>query len=795
MTQPAKVAVPVSEYRLPVVSPEEISSGWQHPEPADYLAALARSFGAGVRQFTQIGQEAEAEVTTGGPNALLARYVLYDWMDSAKHYLLLLRDVYFEGQKALVLLEESELPAEAFATLKAQGREIVEAASQQLSEALDGALRHPEALRSPGAAWKFQASPWPVYLAQFAVLEEQVAAITRQGSDLRQVGQQFGGIRALFSSTFGNYERYLAEMAEELHAGLTALPADEAQGSVAPLVKLLAAFVAREPEPNTATEFLEQLEVLTGSLPELRQLIVGTEAGLLLRRELSLPRATLAWLEAELISEVQDFFAHRNQLQNRLQVALRTSENRLEFDRQEGRDLARREIPQALGQLQRGMEKTREELLALSASVSTAIERELRASNAYRDNFLQLDVRQTLQQYARYQRSGWQQIQHWLLERVQKITELGQERIREGQLSISERVVRVVRNRSLQPAAAHYTNMFVTQGYLGESFLVGRDAELQRMRRIIDNWQLGYRGAVLISGKRLSGKSFFGELIGHKFFNNRYVTLAPATRVELAGRFLEPTHSLKEALDFVVKNSHQQPLMVWIDDLGRWWSEEHALAENILNLLKTVDYYSDRLFFVVAANSCLYAMLEQQYQVNRYFQATLFLDQMPAEAIQQAITIRHGATQMQLTSDEGEPILPDAFPGLLRPIYRACKGRIGDALRHWAYAIRFHETYGLTFEPNTSYGLPDELSEDAGILLRMILLDRSTNEFYLRRQFGPAFRDRFQPQVQRFLHLGILLRLPDGTLEINPAIVCDIERALETKHFIPRAADANNSAV
>ncbi len=77
-------------------------------------------------------------------------------------------------------------------------------------------------------------------------------------------------------------------------------------------------------------------------MPTNGKLILGTDGGLLQVRDINLSTATSGWLQSELISEVQEFYVRREQIDKFLQVAVRTSENRMQFERQEGQPVTGR---------------------------------------------------------------------------------------------------------------------------------------------------------------------------------------------------------------------------------------------------------------------------------------------------------------------------------------------------------------------------------------------------------------------------------------------------------------------
>ena len=97
----------------------------------------------------------------------------------------------------------------------------------------------------------------------------------------------------------------------------------------------------------------------------------------------------------------------------------------------------------------------------------------------------------------------------------------------EESLSFSEKIVRYIEHRKAPIDNKQYWSIFLTKGYIGESFAVGRQEELRRIKKVINNWRLGYRGSVLLHGQRFSGKTLTGEWIANRFFDDSFVRLQP----------------------------------------------------------------------------------------------------------------------------------------------------------------------------------------------------------------------------------------------------------------------------
>lgn len=758
----------------------EIERVWRMDKPDAHLGVLEEAFQKILPAAIQIGDQANRQAGQDD----LAQWIIFDWVPEAKDFLILLRDVLFEEQKARLMVHEGRLTETEFDTLRLASRTALEEATSHLNKLQETEYAKRLVLARKRKQWAVQRSPWPVYSEQFAALGEQTKIVCEQALNLLLTADIYLRIKNLFTGTFARYRTYQGKLNEGLRDALNNLPEEQQNPNPSGLLKTVRNFVGKAPAPETAADFIELLEALTKGLPTKQGLITGTQGGKMIRLDVNLQRNTTNWLESELMSELQDFYLRRGQIESRLQIALRTGENRIEFDQRQDLEIAGQEIGQTITQLNRNLERSETAIEKLEAEVTRHLERELYASHAYEPGFLELSVQQTLSQYRRYQRTGLQQIRDWGRQKIRSLRDLSRESLREDQLGFSERVVRLVRARTVAPENVHYSSMFLTKGYTGESFRVGREAELSRVATIVEQWKLGYRGAILITGQRMSGKTFFGELIAHRYFSNNFVTLKPGVRVELAGRILEPTRDLKAAVDFVVRNAGHQQLMVWIDNLSNWRDEETPLSSDVLSLLETIDYQATNLFFAVSVGSELHAQLRQFTDIDRHFQAIMNMPPMTMEDIRSAIQIRHGATQLQLVDDDNEPLSNERIDQLVKAVYRVSGGHIGNALQQWAYAAHLANEESVHFTEVSPFGYPQDLTEDGGLLLRTILVDRITNEYQLRKQFGPVFREKFQPLIQRMLNLGILLRKPTGALEINPALVTDVEALLEQKGFV-----------
>ena len=90
----------------------------------------------------------------------------------------------------------------------------------------------------------------------------------------------------------------------------------------------------------------------------------------------------------------------------------------------------------------------------------------------------------------------------------------------------------------------------------------------------------------------------------------------------------------------------------------------------------------------------------------------------------------------------------------------------------------------VTHNNRDIYYLPNFINPDIAILLSTIMMEKRTNEYRLRKIFGPAFQNKYSSMVKRLIGMGLLSRNVDGSLEITDVAVNDVGRLLERYGFL-----------
>ncbi len=727
---------------------------------------------------------------------LECRLIHFEWAERAKHFLLLYRDVQLQLQIASLYAREKRTDEAAVSDLYARSRAALTAALHEWDGDHTARLEALQRNQKQGSrqlrAWKLQHNPWPLYRDQLRKIAGQSEALTTEYRQLGKLAVRFGDLRGQLADTIAQTEEMTtraqqraAEMVRFIQEGNTT---SERPGVVA---ARLDDSVTDEAAPPRLDRYTNRVNALIAGLPDKLKVTIAAEEGLLRFKEVNFRWSTDQWMSAEIMPLLYELWELSEQITNGLHVAVANVRNRALLLSNEAK--AGQEITVDNNQLAQPLvtflERTAERQ-AQYAKIRTRLEgligRDLFLTTAYRPTpgFLPLPLQTGIDAFTRRQGRWLTFLQGWLGRHVTGLNKLLGDAAREDKLSVSEKTVRVVRQRTLSPANSAYTNILMTRGYIGESFLVGRERETEHLRQLVDNWKLGFRGSVILTGNRLAGKTLFGELITNRFFAGHTIRLQPNSSVTVQGRRTRTTCDLAAALSFVQKYTvHTRPL-VWIDDLETWADGEAALASNVRALGEHIDDYSGRIFFLVATSNAVYQHLNRFLDLGRVFQSQINLDGFTLPDMEKAVRIRHGATHKVMVDADGEPVSEAAFAKMVKRIYRATGGNVGETINRWAYYTHRFDDERVYQPTGRRYSLPSFLSPDTATLLATVLLEKQVRDYRLRKLFGPAYQERYASILQRLLRIGLLTRVPDGSLEITESIANDIGGMLESEDYL-----------
>lgn len=733
-----------------------------------------------------------------------ARALVYtfEWPEGAKRFAVLWRNVLLEWERATVLAREGSATTEDLHILAqaAQGR-LLEAAEHWLAE-VDAELADlagkPTRLEARLYEYNLQQNPWPTYRAQLGEVERQLDRLhanfaTRLGSaaTLVKLSDVLKAIPARIDEAF-----------QELHdAAEVALGVVDDAENGQPGKVSTSRLESIDPLERYATlveDMSREINALVDRLPEDCELYVADREGRLRYREINLERQTAQWLSAEALpgltsgargveQAAADLSRTLVDVRNRVLLARERATSDV-ADADDSEEVANEDYVANLESLRvpistyvERLGRIRREMGRDATSAARVVADELRLSRGYSPelSFLEVSFGAGISQVRRTQDALVTRIGDWFVRQRKSLRRLRNRVADEEALSTGERIVRVLRARRTDSANAAYTSVLITRGFIGEAFHAGREREIARAHEAVEAWRDGFRGSIVITGQRYSGKTHFAELIAGRYFEQATVRLRPGSTVELAGRTQPTTYDLAAALAFVRKHSVGSRLLVIIDDLELWVDKDHDLTGNARALRDAMDELSGRLAFAVTMGNWTLARLEDGLDLGAAFQLEVNLDSMPLEDFTQTVLTRHAATHLTMLDPEGQTLGEASLRDLAENVWRDARGNVGDGLRRWAQAVRRVDDSHVAIRSRQHYPLPNFIDADTGVVLAAVKHARYTNEYNLRRRFGPAFETHYRPIIRRLVRLEVLQRRRSGSLSINPVVTNEIARLLE----------------
>lgn len=797
MTDNAAIASPdLNQEMDPIIrSGIEILEQAASPEQSlPELVALGRKL---EELFVQTGDAHLTLLTNPDtPAAALKRAYIttFDWAEPAKAFLLLWRDTIFELQKAALLHQIGQVDTATLDKFRKKAQQTLSTAAeelqgftdyklQQLHRRKNGADRYLEQLR-------LQTNPWPVYREQMETISEQMERLLATREELGQVADHFAAIQAALQATVTSCR---AEIDQQLATAQRIRDNIEQEEDLKPS-RIATQLEEQEAEielVHHVNDFQENSERDLSGLSEKMQVPVAVTGGLIQFKEINFQRSTRQWLDSEILPLIYEIWELTELNTNGLKMALLNMRNRallLASDVKEGKstDIDRKDLTQPLQAFIRRSATTTEEIAKLQRLIQMRLSRDFNLKHLYSDgdSFLPVPLQSTINKLRVNQNAVVVSVRNWLQAQTRHFRNFQRTVELEESLSISEKVVRYLQSRNWETTNTHYNSIFLTKGYIGESFWVGRQDELQHLEKLIRDWESGFRGAVLLTGQRLCGKSLLGELTANRFFPQNTIRLQPQSVITVESRRMTTTYDLEEALSFIRKYTLNNPYLIWLDDLELWRDPAVPLGKNVNALRRYIDDYGNQLFFMISMGNSLRHHLDHYHDITKVFQAEINLDRMPVQEVREAIMIRHGATHKELLDTKGREMTPQQFQQITAKVHKAAHGNIGEALNIWAFSTEAVDEDRVMHQMHTLYELPDFITPDNAILLATILLARKINEYRLRKLFGPAFSDKYRGVLQRLISVGLLRRTTDGWLEITESAGNDLGRLLEKKQYL-----------
>ncbi len=235
----------------------------------------------------------------------------------------------------------------------------------------------------------------------------------------------------------------------------------------------------------------------------------------------------------------------------------------------------------------------------------------------------------------------------------------------------------------------YYRQLFSGQATISETFWVGREAELGRIKAALKRHESGGQGALFVVGETGSGKTALCQVLTSKFLARR-----PVYRiVPPPGGAIEPS-SLRLALEGEVNERGKPSEIVAkapdgavfvFDDLEMWWERSAQGMAVMEEFLAMLEEHGGRCLFIANLNVHAWRVLGRFVRLSESALAVVECEPMPAETLKSIIALRHGSTgiSFDLAGTAEEELAPWRQARLFTRYFDYSGGLVAVALRAW----------------------------------------------------------------------------------------------------------------
>ncbi len=757
--------------------------------------------------FIEMGQKAYHDISALRKtdehisiNQRLPDYIVtYQCSESLKFFMILWRDSIFQLQKARLFgldtagngTMQQQLIQDTKSVLLRAGQDLLDSLHHDIQEAKENPNRYKKQLRK----WFLEKNPWPGYQNQILEILRQCRILHEKHLVIYNTAQGFQGVKSKILDAVKFCQEELTEVSDFINQANECIgqerqsPGDKSLTRIAHKLQIIESQVTLTYHIDLFNTLLEQeLARIAGET----EFTIQIQQGLLLQNKINFLKRLSLWLNREILPLLFEVWEITELSKNGLKMALQNIRNMAILSNSETLDKKQLLLNDHMffRPLQLLVENNSEAVRQLSEFSNLLLHRidhDLKLSLLYDTErfFLPFSTGTAITNRLNLSKSKLLKVsQSWFRNQIIRLHSYRKKVVHEFTVSRSEKMVRFLQLRQRDDSNSHYTSFFTTKGYFGDLFAIGRDEELAHLSLLIKNWRDGFQGSAIITGQRFSGKTLTGELVASRNFPENTIRLSPGVTISLGGRKLEANYNISESLEFILKNKQDSKFLIWIDDIELWWEPGIPLYRNIKELTNFIDHNSPNFFFMVSMNLATYHHIKQVMELDRIFQAHIHLGKLSAKEIEKAILIRHMATHRTLLNQKQEKIGPAEFKRISKEITQESNGNIGDALNMWSYFTKKIDEDTVMFTLVPLFSFPEFYRPDLAVLLTSIMLQKRTNEYRLRKLFGPAFTERYQPILLRMISIRVIHRQLDGWLEINEKVVNELGMMLNTKHYL-----------
>ena len=315
----------------------------------------------------------------------------------------------------------------------------------------------------------------------------------------------------------------------------------------------------------------------------------------------------------------------------------------------------------------------------------------------------------------------------------------------------------------------YYKKLF-TGSHLGSDNLLHRDKELEIARNAISRIDQGVRGALMIVGESLSGKSYFSETIAKTMMQGERYTINPPQKQKFDINDMHKafqTSFNKSGTSESILNQVDHKSILIFNDIEKWWVKSQNGAVTLNYLAKLIELFGDKHYFILSSNLHSYNIIKQSSRIERQLISTIIMSPTSQSNIKEIIMERHRIAGVDLWYKDKLVVESTKVDPLFYEIHNKSEGNIGIALNYWVKNIDKNKDGLLFIKKSENADFPNISDPTWKVVLYQLVIHNRLLGTQIKMIFGKSEEQNILNALEEIEKSGLILKQDHNSYVIN----------------------------
>ncbi len=339
----------------------------------------------------------------------------------------------------------------------------------------------------------------------------------------------------------------------------------------------------------------------------------------------------------------------------------------------------------------------------------------------------------------------------------------------------------------------YYRYLFLNKEFFNTDFWFHHEQEILQAKKAISGFHSGIGGAIIITGKANSGKSFFiHKIINDLAGKSRIYKIQAKRERKISKKTLNTAFQKSTQINgdnHKILNELPQKSFIVIENIELWWQRSENGNLIIDQLTDLIGNFGDKHLFILSLDADALNIIRQTSDLEMVTADEIRMSEFSAKQLQDAIMFRHNSSAVKFKIENQEKTQDELKDKeLARIFYRyfvLSEGNIGTALYYWMTNITDFDGNYLKVK---ILELPDHSPLNYLNTDSLLIISQFTTHKYLSfnhlQEILMLDKHILSKEFDFLVKVNVLQKSSANRYQINPAIYLPLRKLLTEKGFV-----------